>query len=107
MDIEDFFSSQPYDPGTFYDENGVPITPQKARKIGIVYIVIFFIAAIASLVIMFVIVHSRAKLYDRCTAEVVGVVTNNIKNGTSEDSAVFPVFKYTYNDRDKDTEGSP
>ena len=31
---------------------------------------------------MFVIVHSRAKLYDRCSAEVVGVVTNNIKNGT-------------------------
>ena len=22
MDIEDFFSTQPYDPGTFYDENG-------------------------------------------------------------------------------------
>ena len=99
MEIEDFFSTQPYDPGTFYDENGMPITPQKARKIGIVYIVLFFIAAIASLVIMFVIVHSRAKLYDRCSAEVVGVVTNNIKNGTSEDSAVFPVFKYTYNGR--------
>lgn len=89
----------PYTGMEIYDENGQPITPKQARRVSVVYAVLFFTAAAIMMVILFVILHSRAKLYERCSAEVVGAVVENIKNGTSEDSAVFPVFKYQYNGR--------
>ena len=38
-------------------------------------------------------------MYDRCSVEVVGVVVDNVRNGSSENSVVFPVFRYEYKGR--------
>lgn len=84
---------------TIYDGQGKPISPRRARHVLVGFTVVFFALSAAALIILFVIVHSHGKMYDRCSAEVVGVVVDNVRNGSSENSVVFPVFRYEYRGR--------
>lgn len=100
MESNDFYQSdEQYIQDTFLDENGRPISPRKARHLLVGFTVVFFALSAAALIILFVIMHSRGKMYDRCSVEVVGVVVDNVRNGSSENSVVFPVFRYEYNGR--------
>ena len=100
MESNDFYQSdEQYIQDTFLDENGRPISPRKARHLLVGFTVICFVAALALMIILFYIVRSHGKMYDRCSAEVVGVVVDNVRNGSSEGSVVFPVFRYEYKGR--------
>ncbi len=91
--------NEQYNDITFYDEQGKPISPHKARRLLTGFAIACFAGAAVLLTILIVILNSHGKMYDRCTVEVVGVVADNIKNGTEKDSAVFPVFRYEYKGR--------
>ena len=94
MESNDFYQSdEQYIQDTFLDENGRPISPRKARHLLVGFTVICFAAALALMIILFYIVRSHGKMYDRCSVEVVGVVVDNVRNGSSENSVVFPVFR--------------
>lgn len=100
MESNDFYQNdEQYYQETFYDEHGKPISPRKARHLLVGFTVICFAAALALMIILFYIVRSHGKMYDRCSAEVVGVVVDNVRNGSSENSVVFPVFRYEYRGR--------
>ncbi len=81
-----------YDYSPFYDENGNPIKPRSARHMITGLAVVFFALGIFLLILMFVILHSHRKLYDRCSVEVVGVVWDH----TESNGETYPVFKYIY-----------
>lgn len=100
MEDNNFYQySGQYYQETLYDENGKPISPRKARGQLKVITVLLFLASIVMLIILFVILRSHGKMYDRCSIEVVGVVVDNVKHGDSPDSVVFPVFRYEYKGR--------
>ena len=100
MESNDFYQSdEQYIQDTFLDENGRPISPRKARHLLVGFTVICVAAALALMIILFYIVRSHGQKYDRCSVEVVGVVVDNVRNGSSENSVVFPVFRYEYRGR--------
>ena len=100
MESNDFYQSdEQYIQDTFLDENGRPISPRKARHLLTWFMAGCFVLSAVMLILLFYILHSRGQKYDRCSVEVVGVVVDNVRNGSSENSVVFPVFRYEYNGR--------
>lgn len=85
-----------YDYSPYYDKNGKPISPRSARNIITVLSVVFFVIAMFLLVLMFIIVHSMRMSYARCSADVQGVVVDNVFEHNDDDGTYYPVFKYEY-----------
>ncbi len=100
MESNDFYQNdEQYYQETFYDEHGKPISPRKARHLLVGFMAGCFVVSAVMLILLFYILHSHGQKYDRCSVEVVGVVVDNVRNGSSEGSVVFPVFRYEYKGR--------
>lgn len=92
-----------YNRGNMYAARSAPPSQQASLKALTIISVVFILVAVLMFALMIIITTSMKKKYARCTAEVDGIVIENIletrtdNDGTSR--SYYPVFKYEYEGR--------
>ena len=92
-----------YNRGNMYAARSAPPSQQASLKALTIISVVFILVAVLMFALMIIITTSMKNKYARCTAEVDGIVIENIlethtdNDGTSR--SYYPVFKYEYEGR--------